>query len=89
MPLVRHMTWDVLDHAAGLRTISAVAFYDAGNAYVNGHAPGPTAHALGGGLRLDTALLSFVERLTLRFDVAKAINVSTPVQFWFGVQHAF
>ena len=45
--------------------------------------------AVGGGLRLDVALFSFVERITLRFDVAKTVNANTPVQFWFGIQHPF
>jgi hypothetical protein len=89
VPLLRRLTWDVLDHAAGLRNVSGVAFYDTGDAYINGHSPEHTAHAVGGGLRLDTALFSFVERVTLRFDVAKTVNASTPVQFWFGVQHPF
>jgi hypothetical protein len=35
------------------------------------------------------ALFSFIERATLRFDAAKALNTGTPVQFWFGVQHPF
>jgi hypothetical protein len=47
------------------------------------------AHAVGGGLRLDVAWFSFIERTILRFDVAKTVNADTPLQFWFGVQHPF
>ena len=47
------------------------------------------AHAVGGGLRVDVAVFSFIERATLRFDVAKTLNDNTPFQFWFGMQHAF
>jgi hypothetical protein len=89
LPLVRHVEWDCCDHVAGIRNIWAAPFYDVGNAYVNGHEVGPVAHALGLGLRFDVAFLSLIERTTLRFDVAKTVNCSTPWQFWFGVQHPF
>jgi hypothetical protein len=89
VPLARGLSCDCCDHVFGLRNVYGAAFYDVGNAYVEGHAAGPTAHAVGGGLRLDVALFSFVERTTLRLDVAKAINVPTPWQFWFGVLQPF
>ena len=41
------------------------------------------------GLRFDVTWFGFVERTTLRFDVAKAINVDTPVEFWFGANMPF
>jgi hypothetical protein len=89
VPLAERVTWDCLDHSVGVRNVYGAAFYDVGDAYVNGHSYGAVAHALGAGLRLDVAWLSFVERTILRFDVAKAVNVDTPVQFWFGLQHPF
>jgi hypothetical protein len=84
-PLAEHLTWDCLDHTVGLRNVYGAAFYDVGDAYVLGHALGPVAHALGGGLRFDVAWFSFVERTTLRLDIAKTIDSNAPVQFWFGV----
>jgi hypothetical protein len=89
IPIVRRVEWDCCDHFAGIRNIYAAAFYDVGDAYVSGHSIGPVAHALGAGLRVDVAWLSIIERTTLRFDVAKAVNTDTPVQFWFGIQHPF
>jgi hypothetical protein len=89
VPLARGLTWDCLDHVAGLRNIYAAAFYDAGNAYVRGHQEGNTAHALGAGLRLDVAWFNLIERTTLRFDVAKTVNDNSAWQFWFGIQHPF
>jgi hypothetical protein len=89
VPLAKGMVYDCCDHVAGLRNIYAAAFYDAGNAYVNGHQTGDVAHAVGGGLRLDVAWFGLIERTTLRFDVAKTVNANTPVQFWFGIQHPF
>jgi hypothetical protein len=89
VPLARGLAWDCCDHVAGLRNIYAAALYDVGNAYIRGHQVGDTAHAVGAGLRLDVAWFGLIERTTLRFDVAQTINASTPVQFWFGIQHPF
>jgi hypothetical protein len=88
-PIMQQLEWDVCDHALGLRSVWAAAFYDVGDATVHGHSYGPVAHALGMGLRLDTAWLGVVERATMRLDVAKAVNAETGVQVWFGVQHPF
>jgi Peptidase family M1 domain len=89
IPIVRNVEWDVCDHLAGLRAISLAAFYDVGCIYADGQQIGPVAHAIGGGLRYDMAVFSFLERFVLRLDVAKTLNEASPVQVWFGVQHAF
>jgi Omp85 superfamily domain len=89
IPVIRRVNWDVCDHVAGVRNVSLAAFYDIGDAYVSGHSMGPVAHALGGGLRVDIAWLSLIERMTLRLDVAQTINASSPTQFWFGVRVPF
>jgi hypothetical protein len=78
-----------VDHSIGLRNIYGAAFYDVGEAYTTGHNIGSVAHAVGGGLRLDIAWFSFVERSTIRLDVAQALNVDTPLQFWLGFQLPF
>jgi hypothetical protein len=82
-PILPRVTWDCCDHVAGIRNVYGAAFYDVGDTYVRGHSEGPVAHAVGGGLRFDVAWLSFVERTTIRFDVAKSLD-NAPVQFWFG-----
>lgn len=90
VPLARNVTWDVLDHCVGARNVWLAGFYDVGAIYSNGReVGGNVAHAIGAGIRVDTALFSFIERVTLRVDVAKTVNDNTPFQFWFGVQHAF
>jgi hypothetical protein len=89
VPLAKGLTVDTADHIVGLRNVYGAFFYDVGDAYTNGHSVGPVAHALGAGLRFDVSWFSFVERTVLRFDVAKTVNVDTPVQFLFGVQHPF
>ncbi len=89
VPFLRQVEWDCCDHVVGVRNIYGALFYDVGNAYVNGHATGPIAHAVGAGLRLDLSWFSFVERSILRLDVAKTVNANTGIQFWFGIQHPF
>ncbi len=88
-PLARDAHWNVLDNVVGGRNLYLAAFYDVGAVYANGRAVDGVAHAVGGGLRLDLAFFSFIERATVRFDVGKTLNAATPFQFWFGVQHPF
>ncbi|MFL5244865.1 MAG: M1 family aminopeptidase [Gemmataceae bacterium] len=88
-PLARDLTWDFIDHVMGVRNIQGAAFYDVGDAYVKGQSYGPVAHAVGAGLRIDVSWVGFVERSMLRFDVAKTVNVDSPVQFWFGIVTPF
>lgn len=89
LPVVRDVEWDAMDRVAGIRNIWFAPFYDVGAVYVNGKSVNGVAHALGGGVRVDLAVFSFIERATVRFDFAKTLNAATPFQFWFGVQHAF
>jgi hypothetical protein len=89
-PLARNVTWDCLDHCLGARNVWLATFYDVGAVYANGRmVGGNVAHAVGLGLRVDVAVFSFMERATLRFDVGKSLTGGTPLQFWFGLQHAF
>lgn len=89
LPLAEDVRWDILDHTLGARNVHLALFYDAGNVYSNGRSTFDVSHALGAGLRVDTALFGFIERTTLRFDVAKTVNDNTPVQFWLGLLHPF
>ena len=75
--------------AIGWRNAYMAAFYDIGDAYIDGHSQGGVAHAFGVGLRLDVTWLGLIERTMLRFDVAKTVNSNAPWQFWFGVSHPF
>src|SRR5262249_10282059 len=89
VPVAKGLNWDCCDHVIGLRNIYLAAFYDAGEMFSSGQTVGPVAHSIGGGLRLDVAWFSFVERTMLRVDVAKVVNDQTPIQVWFGIQHPF
>jgi hypothetical protein len=85
LPVARNVHLDCCDHVFGLRNVDLAVFYDVGNVYTNGHSVGVTAHAAGVSFRYDVSWFSFVERTLLRFDIAKTLNVASPVQFWFGV----
>jgi hypothetical protein len=80
---------DFLDRILRVKNVYVAPFYDVGDAYLDGHSLGPVAHALGIGLRFDVAFFSFLERATVRFDVAKTIGLGTAVQYWFGLQQPF
>ncbi len=88
-PLWREAGLDVAYRLFHLNHVYGVAFYDVGAIYLDGRLQDSVAHAAGFGLRLDMSLLSFIERATLRFDVAKTLNDPQPVQFWFGLSQAF
>ena len=87
--MVRDVRWDALDHVGGVRNLTVAGFYDVGEVFAAGRSVNGVAHALGAGLRVDLAVFSFIERATVRVDVAKTVNDDAPVQFWFGVQHPF
>jgi hypothetical protein len=89
IPLVKHLHYDVCDNVAGLRGLYVVPFYDVGEIFANGHSVDGVAHAVGLGLRADVAWFGFIERSTIRLDVAKTVNAASPVQFWIGFTHAF
>ncbi|MEI7686674.1 MAG: hypothetical protein WCL32_16775, partial [Planctomycetota bacterium] len=89
VPIFQNCKFDYFDHVAGIRNVYLAPFYDVGQMYVNGKGIGDVAHAVGLGLRVDVQWIGIIERTMLRFDVAQAINVNTPTQFWFGVQHPF
>ena len=89
IPIARRLNLDAVDHVVGLRNVYLAGFYDVGDAYTRGKQVGPIAHGLGAGLRLDVSWISFVERTTLRFDVAKSVNTDTGVQVWFGINQPF
>ncbi|HZZ80993.1 MAG TPA: M1 family aminopeptidase, partial [Gemmataceae bacterium] len=89
VPLWTNLHIDLLDHVAGVRNIYVAPFYDIGNAYLMNRELGPTAQAVGAGLRVDVTWLGMIERTMLRFDVAQTISGNYPVQFWVGIQHPF
>jgi hypothetical protein len=88
-PIVKDVRWDWCDHTIGIRNINGAAFYDVGDAYLRSRETGPIVHGVGAGLRVDVAWFSIVERSTIRFDVAKAVNDPAPLQFWLAFSVPF
>ena len=89
LPLFLDKHWNFFDNTAGIRNVWLATFTDIGAVYTEGRVVNNTAVALGLGLRVDTAIFSFIERATFRADVAKTINDNTGFQFWLGLQHPF
>jgi hypothetical protein len=89
LPVIQDVEWDAVDHVVGLRNLYVAPFCDVGNAYLSGSPLGPTAVAVGAGIRAELAWLSFLERTTFRLDVAKTVNESSPWQIWVGIQNPF
>jgi Peptidase family M1 domain len=89
IPIKREIDYDFADHIIRLRSFSIAPFYDVGDMYQNGHSLGAVAHAVGIGFRLQVDFFSFLERGTVRFDIAQAIGFNTAPQFWFGFQQPF
>jgi hypothetical protein len=81
-----------------MKNLYGVVFVDVGQSYFNGEW-NPLVFGPGVGLRLDVALFSFLERATLRLDLAQPIygpggrpayrpQDGGPI-LWFGLNQAF
>ncbi|MCS7166296.1 MAG: M1 family aminopeptidase [Gemmatales bacterium] len=88
-PIYKDWQFSIADNIARLSHVYGAVFYDVGAIYLNGRIVDNVAHSVGVGLRLDVAWLSFIERTTLRFDVARLVGEDEPIWFWLGFQHAF
>ena len=89
-PLWAEIDRDVVDHVVGFRNLIGAVFYDVGQSYLRGEFS-PVVHGVGVGLRIDTALFSFLERATMRIDLAQPVGVS-PIRgpiLWFGLNQVF
>jgi hypothetical protein len=87
-PIWRSIDRDLCDHVITFRNLYGAAFYDVGQSYLDGDW-GPVVHGPGFGLRLDVTLFSFLERATLRADMAQPIGVSGGPIIWFGLNQVF
>jgi Peptidase family M1 domain len=87
-PIWRDINQDVLDHILSFRHLYGAAFYDVGQSFLKGHW-GPVVHGPGFGFRWDVLLFSFLERATLRCDIAQPIGVRGGPVIWFGINQVF
>ena len=89
-PVWRDMDVDLADHVVGFRNLLGAVFYDVGQSFYLGRA-NPIVHGVGVGLRIDTALFAFLERATIRIDLAQPVGLGPkygPV-LWFGLNQVF
>lgn len=89
-PIWGNVDQDLVDHIIGIRNILGAVFVDTGQSYLRGRW-GPVVNGVGIGIRFDCALFAFLERATLRVDVAQPIGLSGghgPV-IWFGINQVF
>lgn len=97
-PLWRRIDRDAIDHIVHFKNLYGAAFVDIGQSYFNG-GWGPIVFGPGVGLRLDVTLFAFLERATLRLDLAQPIygpgdrpaylpGEGGPV-LWFGLNQVF
>ncbi|HQR06234.1 MAG TPA: M1 family aminopeptidase [Gemmatales bacterium] len=89
LPIWKNSDVDFCYRVGVMKNLYLALFYDVGEIYLNNNSNGGVVHSFGAGLRFDLGWLGFIERTTVRLDVAKAVNQNDSVQFWFGLQHAF
>lgn len=88
-PIVGQMGQTFFDRALTVDKISGVLFYDVGETALRGDLR-PVVHGVGFGLRVDTVLFGFLERVNLRFDIAQPVyGASGGPLFWFGFNQVF
>ncbi len=90
MPIWRNIDADLLDHTTTFKNLFGTLFYDVGQSYLDGDWS-PVVHGVGVGLRLDTVLFQFLERATLRLDIAQPVGAGPDrgPNVWFGLNQAF
>ena len=89
-PIWKDIHQDALDHVFGFQNLQGTLFYDVGQSYFKGRWS-EVVHGVGFGLRFDVALFAFLERASLRVDIAQAIGIGPghgPV-IWFGLNQVF
>ncbi|GAC1467874.1 MAG: hypothetical protein NVSMB9_09950 [Isosphaeraceae bacterium] len=89
-PLWAEIDRDAIDHVIGFRNLLGAVFYDVGQSYLRG-SWSPVVHGVGVGIRIDVALFAFLERASLRVDLAQPVGIGTrkgPI-VWFGLNQVF
>jgi len=88
-PIIGQLDKSVFDRAVTVDKISGVLFYDVGETALRQELR-PVVHGVGFGLRVDTVLFGFLERVNLRFDIAQPIaGAKGGPLFWFGFNQVF
>lgn len=89
-PLKENLNISFFDNLFAVESVGGVVFFDAGQSWFSDFSESSLKKDAGVGLRLTVNLGSFLEKLIVRVDAAKAINdPDEDTRFWFGVNHAF
>ncbi len=90
-PLLDNLDLRLFDNFIGFESVGGVIFGDVGQSWYQNWDDVKLRKDAGLGLRFTVNLGSFLEKVTLRFDAARAINDSEEddTHFWFGVNQAF
>ena len=89
-PVVDHFKLSLFDNILSFDALSAVIFFDAGEAWYDNFDDGKFKKDVGMGFRVSTNIGSFLEKVLIRIDVAEAIDEKgADPHVWFGINHAF
>ncbi|GEM_PF-647717 len=89
-PLKENMNLKFLDNIIGVESLGAAIFFDAGQGWYKDLDESDLKKDAGVGLRLTVNIGSFLEKMIVRADAAKAINEpEDDIHFWFGAGQAF
>jgi len=89
-PIKEDIHMSFFDNIMGLEAVHGVVFFDAGQSWFKDIDESTLKKDVGLGLRFHMSLGSFLEKVVVRVDAAKAINDSSEdTQFWFGINQAF
>ncbi len=90
-PLIKKINAAFLDNLFGIESISGVVFADAGQSWFSSFPDSDLKKDVGAGLRMHVNIGSFLEKIIVRADVARAISEDgeDDPHFWFGINHAF
>ncbi len=89
-PIISRLNLNFFDNIIGLRKISGVGFFDAGQSWYDSFKNSKLRRDAGVGLRLHMTVGSFLEEIIVRVDAARAISDDEDdTHFWFGIKQAF
>ena len=89
-PVFNKLNIRLFDNAIGFESLGGVVFTDIGQAWNEVYKDSQLGKDVGIGLRATMNIGSFLEKVILRFDVARPIEEEdNDTHFWFGAGHAF
>ena len=89
-PIKDEINCRFLDNIFNLNSLSGVIFFDIGKSWFGSFHSADFKKDAGLGLRFNIDLISFLEKVVVRLDIAQAIDEPKKnPQVWLGISHAF